>query len=306
MVQLRESILKVVAYFDLFNYPVTQEEIRHFLDQPVHGDNLPAALKSLLDKQLLWQHGHYYSCKSDPQLVERRKQGNQMAVKQLKQAMRVARVLSWFPYVRGVGISGSLSKNFAYKGSDLDFFIITAANRLWIARTLHHLFIKPFAWLGLRRLCCLNYYIDEHMLEVGEHNIFTAVEVVTLLPAQGKQIFNSFASANKWIYSYLPNASFKEAPLQELADPILKRGMERLLNGKLGDRIDSRIMQFFTKRWKKLLALNRATHTGFIKGSVVTDKHYCKPIPHHFQQKILSRYQENVNTIKAKYILVMD
>jgi len=82
--------------------------------------------------------------------------------------------------------------------------------------------------------------------------------------------------------------------------------MERLLNGKLGDRIDSRIMQFFTKRWKKLLALNRATHTGFIKGSVVTDKHYCKPIPHHFQQKILSRYQENVNTIKAKYILVMD
>jgi hypothetical protein len=307
MTQLRESILKVVAYFDLFNYPVTLEEIRHFLDQPVRGDVLPAAaLKSLLDKQLLWQHGQYYSCKNDPQLVERRKQGNRMAIKQLKNAMRVSRVLSWFPYVRGVGISGSLSKNIAYKGSDLDFFIITAANRLWIARSIQHLCIKPFGWLGLRRWCCLNYYIDEQSLEIGEHNIFTAVEVATLLPAQGKGIFHSFFSANQWIYSYLPNGSFRETPAKEPAMPWLKKGVERLLNSKLGDRLDNRMMQFFTRRWKKLLERGLATNTGFVLGSMITDKHYCKPIPNHFQQKILSRFQENVTAIKAKYTLVMD
>ncbi|WP_217603627.1 hypothetical protein [Chitinophaga sp. GbtcB8] len=305
MAQLRESILKVVAYFDLFNYPVTLEEIRHFLDQPVHGDDLPAALESLLDKQLLWQHGHYYSCKNDPQLVDRRKQGNQMAVKQLKKAMRVARVLSWFPYVRGVGISGSLSKNFAYKGSDLDFFIITAANRLWIARTFLLLFAKVTTVLFFQRLCCLNYYVDEDALLVEEENIFTAIEVVTLLPARGKRSFERFFSSNRWVYKYLPNSSFR-TPAKELSKGIVKQGIEWMLNNKLGNGLDTWLMERFSSHWQEQLKLNRLTPTGIPKGAVVAKKHLCKPVAHHFQQKILSRYQENVNTIKAKYTLVMD
>jgi predicted nucleotidyltransferase len=52
-----------------------------------------------------------------------------LAVKHIKKAKAVAKFLSWFPYIRGIAISGSLSKNFADENSDLDFFIITAANR---------------------------------------------------------------------------------------------------------------------------------------------------------------------------------
>lgn len=306
MAQLRESILKVVAYFDLFNYPVTLEEIRHFLDQPVHGDDLPAALESLLDKQLLWQHSHYYSCKNDPQLVERRKRGNQMAVKQLKKAMQVARVLSWFPYVRGVGISGSLSKNIAYKGSDLDFFIITAANRLWIAKILLQLLVRMVILVGQKRLCCLNYYIDEQALEIGETNIFIAIEVNTLLPARGKQIFQRFFAANQWISEYLPNSATKQLPADELQNGVIKRLFEYLLDNSVGEKIDNWLLQLHSRRWKRQLTYNKLDPNGFPIGGISCDKHYCKPLPQNFQNKVLSRYQENVNTIRAKYTLVMD
>lgn len=306
MIQLRESILKVVAYFDLFNYPVTLEEIRHFLDQPVHGDVLPAALKSLLDKQLLWQHGQHYSCRNDPQLVERRKQGNQMAVKQLKKAMRVGRVLSWFPYVRGVGISGSLSKNIAYKGSDLDFFIITAANRLWIARFFLFLLAKTVKFFVRRHFFCLNYYVDEQALEIEEQNIFTAIEIITLLPACGQQGFQSFFSSNQWVNGYLPNGSFRELPAKGMSRSVIKRVMEWGMNNRLGDRLDNWLMERFSAHWKVQRTLNKFTSHNVPLGAFVSEKHICKPMPHYYQQRILGMFQEKIDQIQAQYTLVAD
>ncbi len=40
---LRRSILKVVAYFDLFDYPLAQEDIQFFLDRPTDKKRLLAA-----------------------------------------------------------------------------------------------------------------------------------------------------------------------------------------------------------------------------------------------------------------------
>src|SRR5262245_55354584 len=139
---LQDSILKVLAYFDVFNYPVTLEEIKFFLDQKVNDDDLTLNIQQLLDKQLIWKYGEFYILKNEFSLVERRVKGNKYAIKRLKQAKKISAILVHFPFVRGIGISGSLSKNFAYEGSDLDFFIITAKDRLWIARSFLHFFIS--------------------------------------------------------------------------------------------------------------------------------------------------------------------
>ena len=51
---LRTSILKVLAYFDLFNYPVTAEEIRFFLDREIPESDLQAGLEraqAVIDRQ---------------------------------------------------------------------------------------------------------------------------------------------------------------------------------------------------------------------------------------------------------------
>jgi hypothetical protein len=224
-----------------------------------------------------------------------------MAVPRLKYATRVSRILSWFPYTRGVAISGSLSKNVAYKDSDLDFFIITAANRLWIARSIMFLFIKGLAWTGIRRVVCINYYIDEQALEIEERNIFTAIEIATLLPAQGKQIFQGFHASNSWIYGYLPNARCKSTPEKELSSGPLKQGIEWLLNNKVGDRIDNWLLAYFTRRWKKLVTRNKLTPKGFPCGGFATGKHLYKPDPKYFQRKVLTDFQEKISSIQAPY-----
>lgn len=305
MAQLSESILRVVAYFDMFSYPVTMDEILQFLDQPVRENDLESAVRQLLDKKAIWQLGRFYSLRNDPQLEQRRLNGNLLAVKQLKLAMRISRVLAWCPYIRGIGISGSLSKNFAYKGSDYDFFIITAANRLWIARSFQHLFVKAFSWLGLRRYCCLNYYIDERALEIEEKNIFTATEVATLLPARGKRSFQHFFSANQWIHRFMPNASFRKIPEKEISS-WLKSCVEWMLNNRLGNRLDDALMRYFSRRWKALMAREKITTTGFQLGTVVIAKHLCKPMPHHFQQNILNRFQQKIADVKDRHAVIPD
>ena len=191
MQPLKHSILKVIAYFDVFDYPVTVEEIKLYIDTPFAESELCFALQQLQQYNAVYRFNKFYSLRNEYALVERRINGNMLAEKKLKQAARIAKFLMWFPYIKGVAISGSLSKNFAYEGGDIDFFIITAANRLWLARTFFTAFYYLARFAGLKDFFCLNYFIDEHALEIPEKNVYTAIEIATLKPQQGKQVFVS-------------------------------------------------------------------------------------------------------------------
>ena len=182
---LRPSILKVVAYFDLFNYPVTLEEIRFFMDREAPAPALTPELDALVAEKRLFRLGAFYSLRNDPLLTERRLKGNRHADELLRIADRISRFLYQFPYVKGIGISGSLSKHYEDEDADIDYFIITSSNRLWIARTLMHLFKKWSFIRGRQHWYCMNYFVDEEALEIEEKNIFTATELITLLPACG-------------------------------------------------------------------------------------------------------------------------
>src|SRR2546430_6574247 len=89
--------------------------------------------------------------------------------------------------------------------TDIDFFIITSANRLWIARTCMHLFKKLTFLTGRQHWYCMNYYIDEEALNIEEHNIFTATELITLLPVCGNGTMQRFFQMNSWVSVYFPN-----------------------------------------------------------------------------------------------------
>jgi hypothetical protein len=297
MVQLKESILKVVAYFDMFNYPITREEIRLFLDQPADDVTLGPVIQSLVEKDMLWQLGQFYSLRNDPLLAERRLNGNKLAVKRIRLARKVAGVIAWFPFVRGVAISGSLSKNFAYKGSDLDFFIITAGNRLWIAKLLLQIAVRICMAIGLNKWCCLNYYIDEEALEIEERNTFTAVEVLTLLPARGRLAFQRFFAANQWAHKYLPNGVHRELPRREISSWPLKWLAESLLNNRLGNSFDNWLMEYHCRRWEQQLAMNKMMSNGVPLGSVDASRHICKPDVRFFQTQVLTKFQAKLTEI---------
>src|SRR5262245_12222787 len=136
------SILRILAYFDIFQYPLTKKELRQFLPGFFSDAGLEALLQSMLLNKAIFLNNDFFSLHDNPLLAYRRKEGNLRARNLIPKAYSIGKFLYRFPFVRAIAVSGSLSKDFADENADIDFFIITKANRLWIARTIMHLFKK--------------------------------------------------------------------------------------------------------------------------------------------------------------------
>src|SRR6478752_1074461 len=112
------SVLRALTYFDLFDYPLTREEIGQFMDKRIASPDLDRTLQRLTDSTIVLNYNNYFCLKSPEVLVKRREAGNELAAQLIPRAMSISRFLYQFPFVRGVGISGSLSKNFADERAD--------------------------------------------------------------------------------------------------------------------------------------------------------------------------------------------
>jgi hypothetical protein len=294
------SILKILAYFNQFNYPLTKEEIIIFLDQKISSIELSDALSDLKNSGVIFQAGKFYSLQDDTAMYERRIKGNIRASHLLAKANKISKILFMFPFVRGVFISGSLSKNFAGEDTDIDFFIITAANRLWIARTMMHLLKKLSFIIGKQHCLCMNYYIDIKALEIMEQNEFTAIEVFTLIPSCGDNTVVEFYKINNWVNCYCPNYAVKKlSPIMNGRNSFIKKAIEFLFNNHFGNWLDDCLMKITNKRWKQKESEKKVNKNGRRMG-LKTDKHFCKPNPDFFQKKLLGKYHSQLSEINRK------
>ena len=297
---VKHDILATLSYFDLFEYPLTGAEIYHFAAHPYPQSEFSEALVDLTLEGWIYKFEDFYLLRDQPQLVQRRLNGNLKARKMLKTAEKIASFLSAFPFVRGVAVSGSLSKNFADEKSDIDFFIITAPNRLWLARTLMHLFKKLTFLVHREDWFCMNYYVDEEMLRIREKNIYTAMEVVTLLPFRGINVFQKFFSENRWSRDFLPNHSMRVSYVEEARTPWIKKITEFLLDHPLGNLMDVLLMKLTAWKWGKKIKNKKLNRRGIIMGMDAT-RHYAKPDPHNFQYKLVEAYEEKIFQLLLRY-----
>lgn len=289
------SILRTLAWFDLFRYPITANELLYFLDRPATPAALKKALLPLQATQQVYALGGFYALHNDPAMVARRRKGNDKASRMLRKAYRIGRLLYCFPFVRAVCISGSLSKHFAGEQADIDFFLVTRANRLWIARTAMHLLKKlSYCWGGQHSFC-MNFYIDEQALEIPEQNYFTAIELITLLPVCGEAATREMMAANTWIQQYFPAARHKEVFYADNNHGNrLKRCFEWMIDRLPGaDRLDDYLMRTTTRRWQEKEADGLTNQRGG-RMALHTARHFAKPNPRYFQEEILERYRRKL------------
>ena len=259
------------------------------MDADYSEREIEEAFRFLENEELIFPVDGFYSLYNNPFLVQRRKKGNEKAIGQLRIAAKLAKLLSRFPYVRGIAVSGSLSKNFADERSDIDFFIITTKDRLWIARTFMHLFKKFTYLVGKQHWFCMNYYVDESGLELKEKNIFTAMEAITAKPLRGDSAFREFIVANKWTKKFFPNRIMEINNSQKIRKGLLKPFVEMIFNNKMGNWLNDQFMKITMRRWKKKEESKRKNLRGIIMG-IDAGKHYCKPDPRYFQQKVVAQF----------------
>ena len=291
-------------YFDIFRYPLTRKEIESFLDRPFSEYEFSDSLQELLTGGRIFQLYEFYSLRNDISLAEIRKKGNANAVTLIKKAKEIAKLLYKFPYVRAIGLSGSVSKNFADENSDIDYFLITKANRLWIARTLLVFFRKNPFLKNRHKYYCMNYFVDEAELVIEEKNIYTATELFTLIPLAGNGCLKKFFEKNSWSYSYFPNQDLPVVKEEiNFPDPWFKKFLEFVLNNRFGNLLDNYFFKLTTARWLKKEERKKKNARGERMG-LKTDKHFSKPNPIFFHNAFIETYKKRIKEIEEKRIVI--
>lgn len=292
------NVLKPLLYFSLFRYPLTAQELFDYSDVESR-ETLAALLSQLIDKGVVHQIDEFYLMEDQPDWVERRRRGNRFALEVMAKALSVSKFIGKFPYVEGVGISGSLSKGYFGQDSDIDFFIITKHNRLWIARTFLVLYKKIFL-LNSRKHFCVNYFLSESALEIEEKNRFTATELATLIPMVGNGSFHAFYQKNTWVAEILPNKTVGQGiqKMLPLKKPAGSRLLERFLNLRPGQWLDAYFLRLTYKRWK--VKFNRMEDRHF-NVAMKSTKNISKHHPLNFQHSVIHRLNEKYEELKEMH-----
>jgi hypothetical protein len=172
----RTAIIQVVAFFDLFEYPLTAYEIWNNLD----GSAQLTEVLIILDQetsgqgaagQLQQQAGFYFLAGRAATVITRRQRYNYSARK-IAIARRFTRAFSWCPFIQVVALANSIGSHNLRDGSDIDFFIITSAGRLWLSRLYcaglaKILQSRPTA-VTKRDKICLSFYISTDHLNLSD------------------------------------------------------------------------------------------------------------------------------------------
>ncbi len=233
---LEASLLKTLAYFDMFEYPLTATELWKYLYHP----ELPAAERSLsrviealeqserLRSQISVVEG-FYCLKGREALIAERKRRNDRVDHQMRKAVRMVTWLRWFPWIRMIALISSLPMGNVKASSDIDLFIVAKKQYIWLTRLCAAGFLKvlrqrPDGDVSKDRFC-LSFFVTEDALDLepvsfGPDDIVFQYYVASILPIYDPDgLYSDLLKANRWLAKYLPNAQFEQQFVHEVFCP---------------------------------------------------------------------------------------
>ena len=246
------EIIRRALYYDVFHYPLKVDELYETVPIKIGREEFESELRFLVENGFLKEEeGYFLSPTSGSNQIERRKKGNQGAKNIMPTAHRYSRIIASFPFVEAVCLSGALSKNYFDEKGDIDFFIITKPNRLWICRTLLILRYK-FLPKSRKKFWCVNYFISSDNLIIEDTNQFTATELAYLIPTVNYPVYKQIMSSNTWCTDSFPNKNrASESHCIDTPKPLLKKLFEFAMQGLVGETIDNLLLKITLKHWRK-------------------------------------------------------
>lgn len=214
MTTLEKAVLRTIVYSDIFDYPLKGWEIHKWLIGREYSlDQVEKVLTKLGKKGNLDFKDGYFML-AGRKLVKRRVDREGVSRSLLKRARWVSRFLAVIPWIKLVGVSGSLAVNNAKSWDDVDLVIVTGKDRMWITRLG---VLGILSALGLRRKrsdkgrqaagkICVNILLEESSLALHKRNLYIAHEVLQMrVLFQRDETYFKFLTDNEWVSKFLPN-----------------------------------------------------------------------------------------------------
>jgi hypothetical protein len=208
--EIHEDLEKVFKVSEYLNFPFTLEEVaNYFLPKTqLTGEQLRSILstRSFADIPFDIKDGYLFTNAS--QANTSRLEREQMSVAKLDSAAEFARVLRrMVPFIRTVAVTGSVAYGSADKWDDIDLFIVTKRNRLWLTAFMTLVFVRLTKFLGLRAphlsLFCLSYVHDEQGFanesQRNRTNPLFARELLKAKPVAGAGHYRKILEGSSWV-----------------------------------------------------------------------------------------------------------
>lgn len=217
------AILKTLCYRDLFDYPLTEEEIAEFLvEKSARQKEIAHVLAQLVAEKRVEEKDGFFFLPGRKEIVNTRLVREEISEEKFIRARRFARMLRFIPWVRAVFLTGALAAGNSHKEDDIDLLVVTRKNRVWLSRLLITLL---FDLLRIRRRgskvsggrFCLNMFLAESALMVpdDEQNLYSAHEVVLAHPLWAKNYLHQrFLGENIWVLKHLPNVEVPQVKIK--------------------------------------------------------------------------------------------
>jgi hypothetical protein len=288
------SVLMAVVYSDVFSFPLSLTEVWRYAGgaEKIAKADCREALTELFP-QVKEKNG-YYVLTGREELVAKREQGTSHARRKMQRALSAAKMLSHIPTVSGIGVSGGVAAGSAKERDDIDFFIITRKNTLFVTR-LCILFLLQLT--GKRRKrhdvsennkICVNMLLDESALGFPpeRQDIFTAREITQLIPLfERDEAYRRFIAANRWVSSLLPNARQRKSHASKKTSTLFESILVRIFSLRIGE--------IMARRWQ-LRQIHKHTTT-----ETVTD-HLLAFHPNDYREKTVKAFNRRMKRYKPK------
>lgn len=219
--ELRQVIIRTVTFFDMFDFPLTDWEIWKFgqhQEQVDYGEikkilenNLPASLR---------HEGGFYFLQGRNSIIAERKKRYHFADVKFRRAVWVSKIFALLPWIKMIAIGNFIGSHNSRENSDIDFFIVAQAGRLWLTRFFCAAITSV---LGLRpkngknkNKICLSFFVSADNLDLSQYmlknnfgeidDIYFLYWLANLTPILIRDnLYEKLIFTNKKVLSVLPN-----------------------------------------------------------------------------------------------------
>lgn len=218
------AVLRTLAWFDMFGYPLTLLECWRYLYIPHGGEDAfspvtPWQVQELLEQ--LRQQGAvevdlgHWRLSGSGATTAARLAGARIAIGKQHRAMAGARWLRYIPFVRFVGLGNTLALGVARAGGDIDLLIVLRRGRLFLGRLIITAVLHLRRWRRhhgrVHNRLCLSFYLDDQHLNLAplayREDVYLTYWAATLVPLTGAATYGEFVASNFWVSEALPNWS---------------------------------------------------------------------------------------------------
>jgi len=262
---LGTAIIKTLAYFDVFQTPLTSEEVHSLLwKETAPFSQVKAGLDMLVEESKIEIKEGFFVLPGRTKIVDRRQMAIPLIDTKLKIASKAAKRIRWIPFFEAMFVCNTVASASASEDSDIDVFIVIRQGRLWITRLLITLTLSLYRMRRHKehvanKICLSFYATDAHLnlsdVTIDEPDIYMAYWIAQLIPIYDpKNIRAKILKENSWVKTYIPQGmgAYRMHPAFRVEDrgvgKKIRYMFETMWKSGYGDLIEKQAKQVQEKK----------------------------------------------------------